>query len=235
MRRLSAIILAQALALALSAILYAQSWDHTVFQASTYHALKEGILDGDTSFGELRKHGDFGLGTLNGLDGEMVALNGEFFQIKSDSSVHLIPDDDKSPFAVVTFFRSDKKISLPQIKNFKELQDTLDRLQIDRDSILAIKAVALFERIKLRSPRKQPQPYPPLEEALKSQAEFELNNLKGTLVGFRFPKYMDGVNVPGDHLHFISTDKKAGGHIMDCVIESADLQLEVISNLSVKF
>jgi acetolactate decarboxylase len=235
MRKLSAIFLIPILLLALSGLLYAQSADHSVFQVSTFHALKQGILDGYTNFGELKRHGDFGLGTLNGLDGEMVALNGEFFQIKADGKVHSIPDDAKTPFAVVTFFRRHKKVSLPRVDDLKEFQNILDHIQTDRDSILAIKAGAVFEQIKVRSPRRQAKPYPRLEEALKGQAEFELKNVEGTLVGFRFPKYMDGVNVPDYHLHFISTDKKAGGHVMDCSAKDANVEIAVISNLSLRF
>ena len=79
MRRFSAISLILLVVVALSGLLYAQSAGHSVFQVSTYHALKQGVLEGETTFRELRKHGDFGIGTLNGLDGEMAALNGEFF------------------------------------------------------------------------------------------------------------------------------------------------------------
>jgi acetolactate decarboxylase len=234
MRRLSTIILVPIVALALSGLLYAQSADHSVFQVSTYHALKQGILDNETTFGELRKHGDFGLGTLNGLDGEMVALNGEFYQIKADGSVHSIPDDAKTPFAVVTFFKPDKEVSFTRINNLKYFQDALDRIEPDRDSILVIRVNAVFEQIKVRSPHRQTKPYPRLEEALKGQAEFELKNVEGTLVGFRFPRYMDGVSVPGDHLHFISTDKKAGGHVMDFSAEDADVEIAKVSGLSLK-
>lgn len=233
MRRLSAIFLVLIVALALSGLLYAQSADHSVFQISTFHALKQGILETETTFGELRKHGDFGLGTLNGLDGEMVALNGEFFQIKADGSVHVVPDDAKTPFAVMTFFTPDKKLSLPRINSPKELTAILDQ-QADEDSILAIRVSATFEHVKVRSVPRQEKPYPGLEEALKSQVQFELKNVRGTLVGFRFPKYMDGVNAPGYHFHFITADKKAGGHAWDCSAKDATVEIAVISNFSMR-
>ncbi|HTY22736.1 MAG TPA: acetolactate decarboxylase [Desulfomonilaceae bacterium] len=234
MRRLSAIFLTLLVAVALSGLLYAQSAGHSVFQVSTYHALKQGILEGETSFRELRKHGDFGIGTLNGLDGEMAALNGEFFQIKADGRVHSIADDERTPFAVVTFFRSDKKVSLPRINNMKELQSALERIQANGDGVFAIKVSANFQYVKARSVPRQEKPYPALEEALKHQTEFELKDVQGTLVGFRFPKFMDGVNVPGDHFHFITDDKRAGGHVLDCRVDNANLEVAVISNLSLR-
>ncbi len=234
MRRLSQILVLAIAVLALSGLLYAQSADHSVFQVSTFEALKQGKFDNETTFRELKKHGDFGLGTLTGLDGEMVALNSEFFQIKADGSVHSIPDDAKTPFSVVTFFSPDQKVSLPKVNNMKELQAALDHIQPNTDSILAVKVNATFSHIKVRSPRRQQKPYPPLEEALKGQAEFELKNVEGALVGFRFPKYMDGVGVPGDHLHFIAGDKKSGGHVMDCTAGNGVIEIAVISGLSVK-
>ena len=234
MRRLSAIFLTLLVAVALSGLLYAQSAGRSVFQVSTYHALKQGILEGETSFRELRKHGDFGIGTLNGLDGEMAALNGEFFQIKADGRVHSIADDERTPFAVVTFFRSDKKVSLPRINNMKELQSALERIQANGDGVFAIKVSANFQYVKARSVPRQEKPYPALEEALKHQTEFELKDVQGTLVGFRFPKFMDGVNVPGDHFHFITDDKRAGGHVLDCRVDNANLEVAVISNLSLR-
>ena len=47
--------------------------DDTVFQTSTISALLDGAYEGDVTFGELARHGDFGLGTLQQLDGEMIA------------------------------------------------------------------------------------------------------------------------------------------------------------------
>ncbi|MGO9116379.1 MAG: acetolactate decarboxylase [Desulfomonilaceae bacterium] len=234
MRRSSPIFVVAIVVFVLSGVLYAQSADHSVFQVSTYQALKQGVFDNETTFGELSKEGDFGLGTLNGLDGEMVALNGEFFQIKADGKVYSIPDHARTPFAVVTFFVPDKKVSLPQVNSMKELQKTLDEIQANGDSVLAIKVNATFSQIKVRSVPRQEKPYPGLEEALKHQTEFELKNVRGTLVGFRFPVYMDGVYVPGDHLHFIAADKKSGGHVMDCSADDGDIEIAVISSLSLK-
>lgn len=234
MRRLSLICLVATAVVALSGLLYAESADHSVFQISTFHALKQGILETETTFGEVRKHGDFGLGTVNGLDGEMLLLNGEFYQVKADGSVHSIPDDAKTPFAVVTFFKPDKKLSLPRIDKPKELIDAVNQ-QTDEDSILAIRVNADFEHVNARSIPRQEKPYPGLEEALKSQVQFQLKNVRGTLVGYRFPKYMDGVNAPGYHFHFITEDKKAGGHAWDCSAKDVTVEIDVISDFSLRF
>jgi acetolactate decarboxylase len=234
MRRILSVFLISSLVAAAFGLLYAQSEDHSIFQVSTFHALKHGKYEGETTFGELRKHGDFGIGTVNGLDGEVVALNGEFFQIKADGKVYSIAEQEKTPFAVVTFFKPDKTLSLPRISDMKELQETLDRMLPSADSILAIRIAGEFKYVKVRSVPRQEKPYPGLAEALKHQTEFELKNVSGTLVGFRCPSYMVGVNVPGYHFHFITADKKAGGHTLDCSVEGANVDVARISNLSVK-
>jgi acetolactate decarboxylase len=234
MRRILSVFLILSIVVAAFGLLYAQSADHSIFQVSTFHALKLGKYDGETTFEELKKHGDFGIGTVNGLDGEVVALNGEFFQIKADGKVYSIAGQEKTPFAVVTFFNPDKTLSLPRVSGMNELQAALDPMLPATDGISTIRIAGEFKYVKVRSVPRQEKPYPGLADALKLQTEFELKNVRGTLVGFRFPRYMDGVNFPGYHFHFVTADKKAGGHILDCSTEGANVDGARISNLSVR-
>ena len=233
MRRILSVFLMLSIVVAAFGLLYAQSADRSIFQVSTFHSLKLGKYDGETTFGVLKKHGDFGIGTVNGLDGEVLALNGEFFQIKADGRVYSIAEQEKTPFAVVTFFKPDKRLSLPRVSGTNELQAALDCMLPSADGIFAIRIAGEFKYVRVRSVPRQEKPYPGLEEALKHQTEFELKNVRGTLVGFRFPRYMDGVNVPGYHFHFITANKKAGGHALDCGTEGANVDVARISNLSV--
>ncbi|MEW6532050.1 MAG: acetolactate decarboxylase [Thermodesulfobacteriota bacterium] len=235
MRRILSILVVLFIVVVAFGLLYAQSADRSIFQVSTWHALKQGMYDGETTYGELKKHGDFGIGTLNGLDGEMVALNHEFFQIKADGRVHPITDDKKTPFAVVTFFKPDKKFSLPAVNDMRELAEALDRMLTPSGKPCAIRIDGEFTHVKVRSVPRQERPYPGIDDALKHQTFFELKNVRGTLVGFRFPGYFDGVNVPGFHFHFITADKQAGGHVLDCSTAEANVEVAVISNLSVRF
>src|SRR5436190_10893345 len=75
-----------------------------LFQYSTINALLTGVYDGDMTFGELRRYGDFGLGTFNALDGEMIALDGRYYQVTADGAVQPVRDDMRTPFAVVAHF-----------------------------------------------------------------------------------------------------------------------------------
>ena len=187
-----------------------------MFQVSTINALLEGVYEGDTTFEALREYGDFGIGTFNHLDGEMQAVDGEFYQLKSDGRAYPVDDEMQTPFAVVTFFEVDKSVTLDEPLDYEELQHFLDGLVPTENIFHAIKIQGDFAFVKTRSVPRQEKPYRPLTEVVESQPTFEFHDVAGTLVGFRYPRYAAGVNVPGHHFHFITTDKKAGGHVLDC-------------------
>src|ERR1700756_1060721 len=80
---------------------YLQVAHHTLYQVSTATALVEGIYQGAVRVGTLREHGDLGLGPFETPAGEMVIVDGHFFQVRSDGSVRECGDDVLSPFAVI--------------------------------------------------------------------------------------------------------------------------------------
>jgi acetolactate decarboxylase len=204
---------------------------NTLFQTSTISALLVGIYEGDTNFRELKKYGDFGLGTVNYLDGEMIGLDGKFYQIKADGVASLIPDSMISPFATVTFFKPENLINLEREMNYQQLQRSLDERLPTKNYPYAIRIQGNFPYLKFRSVPKQTPPYRPLADALKEQSIFELKNVNGTLVGFRTPKYMQGVNLNGYHFHFITANRKSGGHILDGQFKNAKIEVDTISNV----
>ena len=198
----------------------------TVVQYSTINALLAGVYDGDLSFGELRRHGDFGLGTFNALDGEMVALDGSYFQIKSDGTVAPAPDTMLTPFAAVTFFKPDHTLALTNSLDFHGIEQRLDQFLSDQNAFYAIKIQGEFAHVKARSvPRHQP-PYPPMTEAVKRQSIFEFHDVQGTMVGFRVPEYAANLNVPGYHFHFLTADRRAGGHVLDCRLKRGQAETD---------
>jgi len=80
-----------------------------LYQTSLISALIAGLYEGEMTYGEIRKHGDFGLGAFNDLDGEMVGFDGTFYQLRSDGSARPVAVDQKTRFAVVTFFQPQKE------------------------------------------------------------------------------------------------------------------------------
>ncbi len=203
---------------------------HEVFQASTINALVEGVYDGEMTYGELRAHGDFGLGTFNALDGEMIAFDGLFYQIKSDGVAYPVDDAQQTPFAIVQFFGPEVRQDLGRAMDYEQLKGHLHSVIPSTNFFYAIRIDGLFRYMKTRSVPRQTKPYPPLIEVTKTQPVFEFSDVSGTLVGFRFPDYAQGINVPGYHLHFLTEDRKAGGHILDCRLQQGKMMVEHTSN-----
>lgn len=186
----------------------------TLFQTSTYAALADGLYDGELTIGELKRHGDFGHGTFNGLDGEMVVLDGVVYQIRPGGAATAAPDETLTPFAAVTPFEPDQKHTLSGAPDYAALQSQLDQLLPDADRPYAIKIAGAFAAIQLRAPHKAERPYPPLTDALATQVIRDYQSIDGTMVGFYFPRHMAGLQFPGYHFHFISADRRTGGHVL---------------------
>jgi acetolactate decarboxylase len=201
-----------------------------LFQTSMLSILSEGVYDGDVTFKDLKSHGDFGLGTFNGLDGEMVAVAGEFYQIKTDGIAYPVDDSMETPFAVVTFFEPDKAVSVDKTFDYEQLKQYLDSMLPTRNIFYAIKVEGDFKYVKARSVPAQTKPYPALAEALERQTTFEFNDVTGILVGFWCPAYVDGINAPGYHFHFITSDRQNGGHLLDCEVENAEIEIDYTSD-----
>ncbi len=197
-----------------------------IYQLSYMEALKNGAYTGLTTIGKLKEHGDFGIGTVEGLDGELIALEGKFYQAKSNGEVKTLGDDVLAPFANVCFFKpmAGFPVAPGKAVSFKELKDHLEKMIQPEKAIYAIKIQGVFNKLKLRSPPKQTKPYPRLSEALKGQKIFKFKATKGAMVGFLFPdqpEIMYEVNFPGYHFHFIGDKREIGGHVLDCSIDKA--------------
>jgi acetolactate decarboxylase len=199
---------------------------HEVFQNSTINALLEGVYDGSMTYGELRRHGDFGLGTFNALDGEMIAVDGGFFQIKSDGVAYPVSDGQRTPFATVLFFRPTLRWPLNGPFDYVRFQALVDGLMEGPNLFYAVRVDGRFKSVTTRSVPRQENPYPPLAEVAKTQPVFHLEGVSGTLAGFRFPDFARGLNVPGFHFHFLTADRRAGGHVLDLVLTRGELAID---------
>jgi acetolactate decarboxylase len=194
--------------------LHAEREAHVLFQASTIGALLEGAYDGDLSFAELAEHGDLGLGTLNGLDGEMIALDGRFYRADVDGVVGEVAAEARTPFAVVTRFEPTVDTRVAGPLDHDALLAKLDELIPAGAASCAIRIDGQFESVRARSVPRQSPPYRLLTDVVAEQHVFELAGAAGTMLGFRFPAYVEGIEVSGYHLHFISEDRGRGGHVL---------------------
>jgi acetolactate decarboxylase len=214
--------------------LHAERHPHVLFQASTIGALLDGAFDGDLSFAELAEHGDFGLGTLNGLDGEMIALDGSFYRADVEGAIHPVPATAKTPFAVVTRFEPNEEARIEGGLAHDALLERLDELVPEDAASCAVRLDGRFELVRARSVPAQQPPYRPLTEVVAEQHVFELEDVAGTMLGFRFPAWVEGIEVGGYHLHFISEDRRRGGHVLDSQVERVRVQIDPSNDLHVE-
>ncbi len=189
--------------------------NNRLYLSAPVNAIVEGIYEEHVPFSEIRRHGDFGLGTFDLLDGEMVMLDGRIYQMTADGCVQEVGDDATTPFACVTFYRPEQTFDLDGELSH---DDFLRRLQESLPSpniFYAFRITGEFAHMKVRSVPKS-ECYIPLVEIAKEQPVFEFENITGTLAGFYTPEFMASVSVPGMHLHFLSDDLAHGGHLLSC-------------------
>jgi acetolactate decarboxylase len=197
-----------------------------VYQIGTIRSLLTGVYEGDLRFGELAHYGDFGLGTFDAVNGEMVALDGHFYRIDAEGRAHPVDPQRKTPFAVVTHFGGAEKQSIGALEGLPVLQRIVSAGFESQNIIYAIRLEGDFVRVDARSEHPQPEGHRPLSTTIAQvQTTFAFENLQGTLVGFWFPEHMKAINVPGFHFHFLDAGHALGGHVFDLQLRRGTLQV----------
>jgi len=205
-----------------------------LYQYSVINALSAGVYDGDLTVKKLKKHGDFGLGTFNNIDGEMIVLDGKIYQVKTDGVPIEVDKNLPAPFAAVTFFKSNKTIELKTPQTLQQIKQLIDTSVPSANYLYAVKISGEFQKVKTRSVPKQQQPFPDLASVIKNQVTFEKASINGTVIGFKMPEFIDGVNVKDFHFHFLSDDKNFGGHLLDLIIEKGKIEIGIIKEFHCK-
>jgi len=197
-----------------------------LFQYSTLSSLLAGVYDGEMTYADVKQHGDFGLGTFNALDGEMIEIDHQVYQIKADGVAYQVDDEMKTPFAVVTYFEPDETVILAETMDCGEMKEYLDSKLPTENIPYALKVEGKFSYMKTRSVPRQEKPYPQLLDVLEEQPMFEFQEIDGVIVGFRLPSYMEGANAPGYHFHFITDKRDAGGHVLECQPQNVQIEID---------
>jgi len=203
---------------------------NAVYLTAPVNSLVLGYYRQNTPIAEIRRHGDFGLGTFNNLDGEMVVLDGTVYQVKADGSAAEVKDDEESPFACVTFFSPDSTEEIDGRRLEDKLEDLLDGLIPSPNMLYAIRIDGRFDYVRTRSVPPQ-ENYRPLVEVARQQPVFEFRRVEGTLGGFYTPRFMSSLNVPGYHLHFLTEDRLRGGHLLECRLGDVSIGIQHVPKL----
>lgn len=204
---------------------------HEVFQTGTMGALLDGIYDGDCSVEHLLTRGDFGVGTFNALDGEMLILDGTCYRLSSDGSVGPTAPSQLTPFAVVTRFEAHVSQSIHEPHSAEQLRDVLVALTPSDNYLYAFRISGDFEFVRTRTVARQASPYRRLVEVTKGEPVQVFPHISGDIVGFRTPVFQQGIGIAGDHAHFIDVNRTQGGHVLDYAVTRGTLELCIGTDL----
>lgn len=204
--------------------------ESALYMSSPINALLEGLYRDDISIQLLKTKGDFGIGTFNNLDGEMIVLDGNFYRIDLDGNAHQVADQAQTPFSTVCFFKGMLSEALQSPMDYAALMTTMGYLLPSDNMFYAIKVVADFARVETRSVP-HTENYRPLSEATDHQKRRKFVDISGTLVGFYTPPFVPSLNVPGYHFHFLNEAHTAGGHLLSCDVVQAQIELMLFSRM----
>ncbi len=187
-----------------------------MYQISTLSALAAGGYDGLIDMDELLDQGDFGLGTFDHLDGEMIVYDGVVYRVPANGVPEEVDGDVTTPFAAVTPWDPEREHEFSDPLSCSDLEAAIDGLLDSVDEPYALKVEGRFTSLTTRSEERQEPPYIPLADVLENQIVFDLGEVDAILVGFRLPDYMANSNAAGFHFHALADDNASGGHVLDC-------------------
>jgi acetolactate decarboxylase len=210
---------------------YLHSSPRRMYQISTSTALVEGVYGGSVPSSTLLENGNFGLGAFEGLDGEMVILDGEIYQAAGNVRRRL--DDFLIPFASVTHFHEDAVVQIEKVASLKDIELACDPHRVSENLFYALRVDGVFDTMHARAVHPVPKGSR-LLDAAKAQLEFHFDNVEGTLVCLWSPRYSSSFSVPGYHFHFVSKDRTKGGHVLDCSAQQLRASVQIVSEYDVQ-
>lgn len=212
--------------------------DVAMYQVSTLQALALGYTRGVITVGELKKHGDIGLGTFEDVNGEMIFIDGLCCRAMEDGNTVIADDTMGVPFSSVSIMEADRTFALDAVSNIDALKDILT-LRIEEgfglNSMHIVRIDGTFSKVAARSEAPYRSQHVTLKDVLSmTQRDFQFTDIKGSLVCIYYPDFMDGINASGWHLHFISDDRTKGGHVFDLELAEGTAKLMKINRIEIQ-
>lgn len=199
-----------------------------VYLSAPMSALLKGVYEENTTLAEIKMHGDFGVGTFNDLDGEMILLDGQVYQLKDDGIAHPVSDSVQTPFACVTFFDPTTIEDVEGELDHAAFKNLLYRLIPSVNMFYAIRIEGTFPYVKVWSVPRQ-ENHRPIQEV--TPRVFEYHETRGTVIGFYTPEFIKSLASPGYHLHFLNSELNHGGHLHECRMSEGRISLQFISTV----
>lgn len=207
--------------------------DDQFHQAGIFAKLNAGYYDKVTTVEAMNAAGDMGAGGFERMDGELIQMNGTVYQVTLDGVVHTPPGDTGITFMNTVWFNPKLNVTINKQEDLTTLEETLNQSFPSKDLIYAIRLDGTFPEMKVRSLPVQEKPYPLFSAVVANESEFNLTNTTGAIIGFWFPAWMQGTNYAGFHLHYLTSDHTAGGHVLGCTLENGTALIDPIDSFQV--
>ncbi|RHW48751.1 acetolactate decarboxylase [Bombilactobacillus bombi] len=201
-----------------------------LFQHGTLALLVPGLLTGTLTIKELLQHGDTGIGTGEGLDGELVILQRQAYQVQSTGHIRQVPGEFMVPFANIHHADYQPLAQLSDLTQAQLYQQLNDRIKAP-NTFYSVKITGTFAKMHTRAASKSTPPYATLLATAQNQQEFTAENVSGTLLSYYSPELFHGAAVAGYHSHFLAEDLTIGGHVLDFALTSGQVQVQVFDTL----
>lgn len=203
----------------------------TMFQVNSFKLFAKGEYEGFYEYSKIFEQGDFGIGTFDALNGEMVMLDGKVFRILAEGPAVLVDGNETAPVATFCKFNEDLRFEASGL-TLEELKLEIDSRLLNKDLFYAIRIEGEYNQLTTRSIYAQDKPFRILDEVLKEEVLLESKDVKGTAVGFRSPEHMEQALWKSYHLHFISSDESFGGHIHKAVLGDVTVRIDILNHLN---
>ncbi len=208
--------------------------DGILYQFGMPNAFMGGLYSGALSIGELKKHGDFGIGAPDKLDGELIMGNGRMYQTRFTGKTFPVVDSGTTCLFFVCYFKADTSIYSCAMLETKEAFEYIDSFLNNKNGMYAIRITGTFDYLKTRAfPPVTIKPSPDITALMDQQHFFEMRKIKGAFIGFKLPSFVDGWSIPGFHFHFISDEKSSGGHVTGFAWNNVLIEIEELHQIQV--
>ena len=197
-----------------------------VEQVGTYTYLTAPNYSGLAPISTVLSPNALGLGTFDALDGELMILRGVAYRVGLDGVPRAVSADLTSPFVQAIAFSPDASGPVAPGTTCAALVSAINTLAQTDTGVVGVRVRGTFTDLVTRSVPAQTKPYKPLAEVVANQTVFQLGQKRAVLMGFRTGNDVAGTGAPGLHLHGLTADKSAGGHVLSCVAGN-DVQLSV--------
>ena len=207
---------------------------NVLYQHGTLGTLMAGLLEGTASINDLLEHGDLGIATLTGSDGEVIFVDGKAYHANEHKEFIELTGDEMTPYATVTKFKADSSFKTSN-KNQEEVFDEVKKQMKSENMFSAVKISGTFKKMHVRMMPGQEPPYTRLIDSARRQPEQTETYVKGSVVGFFTPELFHGIGSAGFHVHFANDDRNFGGHVLDFEVEDVKVEIQNIETFEQHF